>query len=155
MGSLRGLNLLLGMSPFLQTVWDEGSLLAIPLYLGGHIACVTFLSTYEEGRPDSPGFKAVLVLDVGLVLWATFRGPQVLPALATGLPLAAAMSFRGVQVLLEPRRNLTFEVVKAGVVGILLLDATFLLGHGHAGWAAAVLALFLPRILLAGTFRGT
>ncbi|MBI3272426.1 MAG: UbiA family prenyltransferase [Planctomycetes bacterium] len=156
MGSLRTLNLLLGMSPFLREVWRDGALLPLPALLGLHVACITFASTYEEGRPQAAGFRMAVLLDVVVLLFATFgAGPEVVPALATGLPLAAAVALRGVQAVREMRRNLAFEVVKVGVVGILLLDATFLLAHGRPAWAAAVMALFVPRALLGRVFRGT
>lgn len=155
MGALRALNLLLGMSPFIPRVWADGSLLVLPLLLGAHVACVTYASTFEEGNPRARGFRAAVALDVALVLLATFWGPRWLAPLATGLPLAGALALRGVEAVRERQKNLTAEVVKAGVVGIVLLDATFLLSHGATGWAAAVVALLLPRVVLAFVFEGT
>ncbi|MBI5366094.1 MAG: hypothetical protein HZA54_03580 [Planctomycetes bacterium] len=155
MGGLRALNLALGMSPYAQAAWHAGGLLELPLWLGAHVALVTWISTYEESSPHAPGFRAALLLDLALVVGAALRGPDRLPAAAAALPLFLLLGAAGLRAGLEPRRNLTFLVVKAGVVGIPLLDATFLLAHGHAAWAALVAALLLPRFALARILPGT
>ncbi len=142
MGSCRGANLLLGISASPEMLNEWWGMALIPLI---YIAAITLISQGEVHGGNITALRlAVLMygLVVSAILYLSFLNPysfwMILPFL--GLlsylifpPLLAAM-----QDLQAPK---VFKAVKAGVLALIVLDAS--LSVSFAGWPYGILVLLL------------
>ena len=163
MGLVRGGNFLLGVffvapvaapfGPTLLLISDYGrmTMLAIVPVLYG--TALTFISTLEEGDVRrrvvfvGASFMGVAALLPGL-LHVYVRGAfwGFLPAGA----LIAWISFRASRAI--DRRGVML-LVRDGVAGFILLDATWLSAAGRLVPAAAITALLIPAALSVAWFK--
>ncbi|SMB99557.1 UbiA prenyltransferase [Hymenobacter roseosalivarius DSM 11622] len=156
MGACRGGNLLLGLSAVPAAVSQLWYLALIPVV---YIAAITAISRGEVHGGDKRillGSVGLYGLVIGAILVLT-RLPQV--RLWPAVPFLALFSYLIFPPLLKAIGSLqplhVRRAVKAGVMALILLDAT--VAAGFAGWAygLGVLALFPLSRWLAGHFAVT
>jgi 4-hydroxybenzoate polyprenyltransferase len=157
MGLCRGVNFQLGLSAtpfFLANLSDPGlwrTIYAPALALCLYVAGVTAFSAQEESgrRPRALALGWCGVAS-GLALGG-LSAPQCW-AWAAFAPLAAALAYCSVRLLRLGTPQAARQLVRSGVLGICILDAGLVLGHGGlAAWryALALALAILPAILLA------
>ena len=143
MGACRGGNLLLGLSAVPTAVGELWYLALLPVV---YIAAITAISRGEVHGGDkrlllgSLGLYGLVVGSVALLLGRSpLNGWYALPFLALFCTLIFPPLLRAIASLnpLDVRR-----AVKAGVMALILLDATVAAGFAGWGWGLAVVALF-------------
>jgi 4-hydroxybenzoate polyprenyltransferase len=163
MGLVRAFNFVLGVScaPFVPFMTGTGNAVAV---LGCafasfvYVTSLTLVSTLEEGMKGrrtlwlgvlGMGLGAALpsclaILVPGRAPWDTVLGAVVAAFLIGWVAFRAsrAAERRGLMIL-----------VRDGVEGIALLDASMLIAAGSTGAGAAVAALVLPAILCVAWFK--
>ncbi len=159
MGLVRAANLTLGClavsPPWLGAVvvppWDRAGY-AHALLLGGYVFFLTMLSTLEEKKVDRGVFLFCTVAMAGAPALSLVlaRSPA---AIASACVLGALLLVHALASLRSLDRAAVMRNVRWGVLAIIALDATFVMGK--AGWreGLAVLALALPALLLLPLFR--
>ncbi|MEQ8753285.1 MAG: UbiA-like protein EboC [Coleofasciculus sp. G1-WW12-02] len=142
MGLCRGGNLLLGVSVLPAMVEERWYLALIPIV---YIAAITAISQGEvQGGKKITGFVALLL--IGVVI-SGILGLGLLPnyEIIAALPFAALLSFRVLPPFLkaarEPMPEQIRTAVKAGVLSLIVLDAT--IAAGFAGLPFGLLVLLL------------
>lgn len=155
MGLCRGLNLLLGISIIpgaVETHWVFGF---IPII---YIAAITVVSRGEVHGGGKPAlyfaaFLYSLVLITLLII--SINNQQVIPAVFFILGFATMILPPLVKAIQKPVGPLIGKAVKSGVIGLILMDATWAAAFGLPYHALAI-ALLLPlSILLARLFAVT
>ncbi len=163
MGLVRGGNFLLGVffvappiGPFGPTqllLSDYGRLTTLAIVPVLYGTALTFISTLEEGELR----RRVVILGAFLMGVAGLL-PAALYALIRGIPwgfvpagaLIAWISYRAARAT---DRKGVMLLVRDGVAGFILLDATWLAAAGRLLPAAAVAALLLPAALSVAWFK--
>ena len=148
MGICRGGNLLLGISILPALIEQRWVLALIPI---AYIAAITAISQGEvHGGKSSTGIVALLLMGVvisSVLALGLLPDYQILAA----LPFAALLTGRVlppfVQAARQPSPELIQGAVKAGVLSLIVLDATVAAGFG--GWPYGLLVLSLLPISLA------
>lgn len=142
MGACRGGNLLLGVSAIPQALSDRWYLALIPII---YIAAITAISQGEVyGGKKITGILAIAL--IGLVI-ASIVGLGLLPqyTLLVTLPFltlfAALVLPPFVKAAVTPSPELIQTAVKAGVLSLIVLDAT--IAAGFANWIYGLLLLAL------------
>ena len=156
MGACRGGNLLLGISAVPAIVGERWFLALIPI---AYIAAITAISRGEvNGGKASTGVAALLL--VGAVIGAMLtlgllQDYQVLAALPFIALFAGRVLPPFVKAVSEPSPEQIRGAVKAGVLSLIVLDAT--VAAGFAGWPYGLLVLSLLPIsmVLAQVFAVT
>ncbi len=157
MGLIRALNFLLGAVAVEGIPGLKG--LATLALLGGtsfvYVTALTFVSTLEEGEFRKPrlyaGAGAMAVAAVVPTLWGSLSEGfwATGPSWVVALVLAGAVLWRAYMAL---DRSGVMLLVRDGVAGIILLDATYLLSR--RSWEGfGVLALLLPAVFFVAWFR--
>ncbi len=148
MGLCRGGNLLLGVSAVPAMVGERWYLGLIPVV---YIAAVTAISQGEiQGGKSSTGLVALLL--IGTVI-SSVLALGLLPDyhVLAALPFAALLAGRVlppfVQAAREPTPDPIRMAVKAGVLSLIVLDAT--VASGFASWFYGLLVLILLPISMA------
>lgn len=171
MGSCRFLSFLLGASPCLIAFADGGPLfpkylLAIALGFGVYVMGLTSMAKYEAvGGPSANLNTGLLLTIIGAVILAfapqtaprnlgwRFVPDSVFPILI-GL-ITFPIVLRGLRLLQDPSPAMIQNTIRAGVLTIIPLAASFaLLGAGRF-WGLAVFLLVVPAILTAIRMRVT
>lgn len=152
MGCCRGGNLLLGISIVPAMAADRWFLVLIPIL---YIAAITTVSRGEvQGCDRTPGKIALSLMStviIGLVALAILSGYSILSVLPLVFLLAIRVFPAFVQATLDPSPETIRNAVKAGVLSLIVLDAS--LGAGFAGWVYGLLVLaLLPLSTLLGRF---
>ena len=142
MGACRGGNLLLGVSAVPEAVGDRWYLALIPII---YIAAITAISQGEVyGGRKTTGIVAIAL--IGLVI-GDIVGLGLLPeyTLLVTLPFltlfAALVLPPFVKAAITPSPELIQTAVKAGVLSLIVLDAT--IAAGFANWIYGLLLLAL------------
>lgn len=165
MGACRMLNVLLGMSAA-TAAWQTPHWLVaagIGIYVGG----VTWFARTEATRSSrlrlAPA-TAVMLLGIAL-LFVAFPGPAGGPApLPTEPPenwallmliLAALIGWRCFRAVLDPSAPRVQATVKLCILWLVVLDAAVCYAVGAPAWAAMILLLLLPAMLLGRWIRLT
>ncbi len=155
MGLCRGLNLLLGMSAAGTAVFDFAYIGVAPIV---YIAAITMISRGEVHGGSSITMKAALLfylLVMGSIFFTGYYHDQIwLPvvfiaafALMTIPPLLRAMR--------EPIGRNIGKAVRAGVIGLILMNASWAAAFG-ALYSSLIILLLLPiSIVLARLFAVT
>jgi 4-hydroxybenzoate polyprenyltransferase len=169
MGSCRFLSFLLGASPAL--VADGGPmfptfLIAIALGFGVYVAGITTIARDEAIGGHSPRLNTgMLLLIIGTLILAF--APQTAPGnfawrfsprgtfpVLIGL-IAFPVIMRGLRLFRSPTPKQIQNMIRAGVLTIIPLAASFaLLGAGRF-WGLAIFALVVPAILVSLRMRVT
>lgn len=117
--------------------------------LAGYVFVLTLWSTREDDPKGNRGLLAVLGVGMLAVPLAgagvQVRWPAALPSLWIFPWIVRAM--------LRPERARLMQVVRWGVLGIILLDASFLAVRARWIEAGAVAALIVPALVLLPVFR--
>lgn len=153
MGICRGGNLLLGVSVIPAMVTERWFLALIPIV---YIAAVTVISRGEvHGGKASTGVVALLL--VGTVIGGLL-GLGLLPdyQVIAALPFVALFSWRVLLPFIKAVREPTPEqirmAVKAGVLSLIVLDATVAAGFASLPYGLLVLSLLPISMVLAQMF---
>jgi 4-hydroxybenzoate polyprenyltransferase len=156
MGACRGGNLLLGMSAVVSSLENYWYLALIPIV---YIANITVISRGEVHG----GSRAILRLAVALyvLVFLSIGALTLLPhfSILTALPFGLLFAYLIFPPLLRALKTLQPKeirlAVKAGVLSLIIMDAT--LAAGFAGWlyGLAVLLLFPISRFLAKRFAVT
>lgn len=155
MGLCRGLNLLLGISIIpgaVETHWLFGF---IPII---YIAAITVVSRGEVHGGGKPAlyFAAFLYASVlTTLLVISISNQQLIPAVFFISGFAIMILPPLAKAIQKPIGPLIGKAVKSGVIGLILMDATWAAAFGLSYYALAI-ALLLPlSILLARLFAVT
>lgn len=142
MGACRGGNLLLGVSTVPAMVGERWFLAFIPI---AYIAAITAISRGEvHGGKQSTGVLALLLIGAvmsGILALGLLRDYQVLAALPFIVLFAARVLPPFVKAVQEPSPDQIRGAVKAGVLSLIVLDAT--VAAGFASWPYGLLVLSL------------
>lgn len=158
MGLCRSLNVVLAMSPWLESgvsFW----LASIPLGNGVYIAGVTLFSRRETTQ-SPPGrltlaatsMAAGLAIHAAGFLAAPAISPLAWPALAA---FASALGIPVARAIREPGPATVQRAVKTAILGLVALDAVLALAHAGPLAGFAVLGLLAPAVLLGRWFPPT
>lgn len=156
MGACRGGNLLLGISAVPIMVGEQCFLALIPI---AYIAAITAISRGEvHGGKATTGILALLL--VGAVIGAMLalgllQNYQVLAALPFVGLFAARVLPPFVQAVREPSSEKIRGAVKAGVLSLIVLDATVAAGFAGLPYGLLVLSLLPISMVLAQFFAVT
>ncbi len=156
MGLCRGGNLLLGVSAIPAMVSNLWFLALIPIF---YIAAVTAISRGEvHGGKSSTGKLALLLLAIAL---SGVIALGLLPNyfIFAVLPFLALLVWRVVPPFVaatyNPSADIIRSAVKAGVLSLIILDASLAAGFAGAFYGLLVLALSFVSIALAKVFAVT
>ena len=148
MGVCRGGNLLLGISAVPAMVGEHWFLAVIPIV---YIAAITALSRGEvHGAKASTGVIALLLIGIvigGLLGLGLLKDYEILAALPFVALFAGRVLLPFVKAVSEPTPDQIRTAVKAGVLSLIVLDAT--LAAGFASWPYGLLVLSLLPISMA------
>jgi 4-hydroxybenzoate polyprenyltransferase len=156
MGACRGLNLLLGVSAVPAMPGQRWYLALIPV---AYIAAITAVSAGEvHGGKRGAGLLALgLIGGVFLALLALAATPEF--HLLALLPFLTLLAIRVLppfwRAYLEPQPGLIRAAVKAGVLSLIVLDATIAAGYAGPFYGLLVLALLFVAAGMARLFAVT
>ena len=156
MGACRGGNLLLGISAVPIMVEEQWFLALIPI---AYIAAITAISRGEvHGGKATTSILALLL--VGVVIGAILalgllQNYQVLAACPFGGLFAARVLPPFVKAVREPSPEQIRGAVKAGVLSLIVLDATVAAGFAGLPYGLLVLTLLPISMVLAQIFAVT
>lgn len=147
MGVCRGGNLLLGVSAVPAMVGERWFLALIPI---AYIAAITAISRGEvHGGKRSIGVVALLLVGAvmgGMLALGLLKDYELLAALPFIALFAGRVLPPFVKAVREPSPDQIRVAVKAGVLSLIVLDAT--VAAGFAGWPYGLLVLSLLPISL-------
>jgi len=158
MGLIRASNFLLGLVYTPTTLeFDKG----LALFAGVsfiYVMCLTLVSTLEEGPPRrglfviAAGGMLAAAMGAGAIGWLivwTFYAPGV----AVSIVLVGWLVVRIVDAWRVLVRKRIMNLVRDGVMAIILLDASVVLWSGRALEGAVVGGLLLPAVVFLHAFR--
>jgi 4-hydroxybenzoate polyprenyltransferase len=155
MGLCRGLNLLLGISvlpPALTLIWP---IFLIPVV---YIGAITMISRGEvHGGKKSTLYGAVILylLVIACILFVAIRNNTVLPVLFF-LLLFGYFIFPPLQkAIREPKGALIGKAVKAGVIALIVMNASWAAAFGSFYFAFVIILLLPVSLLFARLFAVT
>lgn len=156
MGVCRGGNLLLGISVVPAMVGEYWFLALIPIV---YIAAVTAISRGEvHGTQGNTRIIALLLIGIviaGLVGLGLLKDYEVLAALPFLALFAGRVLLPLIKAVREPTPNQIRIAVKAGVLSLIVLDATVAAGFSSLFYGLLVLSLLALSIALAQIFAVT
>lgn len=142
MGACRSGNLLLGVSAVPASIDGIWFIALIPLV---YIAAITMISRGEVHGGDkrvmngAVALYSLVVFSLIALAWLPqYNGYYIVPILVLFLYLVFPPVFKAIR---EPQPQNVMKAVKAGVLSLIVLDAT--LAAGFAGWAYGVVILAL------------
>ena len=155
MGICRGLNLLLGMSLVPDVMYQYGYLALVPIV---YIAAITMISRGEVhgGKSQTMRFAAILysVVIVSILLTSLAQGNSVY-ALGFLIILALLIYPPLLRALRDPVGKNIGKAVKAGVLALIVMNASWAATFGALYLAVAIVLLLPLSILLAKLFAVT
>ena len=167
MGLIRAFNVLLGVT-CAGFLWGKRTGAAPPgLVLAGasflYVTALTAVSTFEDraeagmGRTAGLGAGLLLMILAALVPaagWPVWKGiPVRVEAVVAGALLAGWIGVRAGRILVGQSPAAIRLLVRDGVAGIIVLDASMVLACGHTGPGLAVAALLIPAVLAVWGFK--
>ncbi len=156
MGVCRGGNLLLGVSAVPAMVGENWFLALLSII---YIAAVTAISQGEvRGGKGSTGIIALLLIGIviaGLLGLALLNDYELLAALPFIALFAIAVLLPFVKAVREPTPTQIRTAVKAGVLSLIVLDATVAAGFASLPYGLLVLSLLPISMALAQLFAVT
>ncbi len=142
MGICRGLNLLFGLTASTQNISNVWMLVLIPTL---YITTITMISREEVHGGTTKTIQRTIIL-YGIVILASLS-LSILPSFTVIVSLPFLLLFTIViyKPLLQAKKNTTpaqiKKVVRAGIISLIILDAS--LSAGFAGWGYGLLVLAL------------
>lgn len=156
MGACRGGNLLLGISAVPAMIGEHWFLAVIPVI---YIAAVTTISRGEvHGAKGITGIIALLLIGLviaGLLGLGLLQDYQVLAALPFVALFAGRVLLPFIKAVREPKPEQIRIAVKAGVLSLIVLDATVAAGFASLPYGLLVLSLLPISMALAQIFAVT
>ena len=156
MGACRGGNLLLGISAVPAMIGEHWFLAVIPII---YIAAVTTISRGEvHGAKNITGTIALLLIGLviaGLLSLGLLQDYQVLAALPFVALFAGRVLLPFIKAVREPKPEQIRIAVKAGVLSLIVLDATVAAGFATLPYGLLVLSLLPISMALAQIFAVT
>lgn len=155
MGICRGLNLLLGMSLVPETMFQYGHLAAVPII---YIAAITMISRGEVhgGKSKTILFAALLYLIViASILYVSIIHEHLAYAAFFLLILATLIYPPLLRALREPIGKNIGNAVRAGVLALIVMNASWAATFGALYLVLAIVLLLPVSILLARLFAVT
>ena len=155
MGLCRGLNLLLGMSIFPEALSQYWAMAVVPIV---YIAAITMISRGEvHGGKKTTLFAAVIFYFVVIAfILTTAVGNGSLLSTIGFLVIFIALIFPPLQkALREPNGPLIGRAVKAGVIGLIAMNASWAAAFGAFYFALLILLLLPLSLWLAKLFAVT
>lgn len=156
MGACRGGNLLLGISAVPAMIGEHWFLAVIPII---YIAAVTTISRGEvHGAKNITGTIALLLIGLviaGLLGLGLLQDYQVLAALPFVALFAVRVLLPFIKAVREPKPEQIRIAVKAGVLSLIVLDATVAAGFASLPYGLLVLSLLPISMALAQIFAVT
>ena len=156
MGACRGGNLLLGISAVPAMIGEHWFLAVIPII---YIAAVTTISRGEvHGAKNITGIIALLLIGLviaGLLGLGLLQDYQVLAALPFVALFAVRVLLPFIKAVREPKPEQIRIAVKAGVLSLIVLDATVAAGFATLPYGLLVLSLLPISMALAQIFAVT
>lgn len=156
MGICRGGNLLLGVSVIPAMVEERWYLAIIPIV---YIAAITLLSQSEvQVTHNSDRIIATLLIVAviaGLLGLGYLKNYQLLAALPFVVLFAARVLLPFIKAIGEPTPQQIKVAVKAGVLSLIVLDATLAAGFANLPYGCLVLGLLPISMVLAQIFAVT
>ncbi|WP_017317597.1 UbiA-like protein EboC [Mastigocladopsis repens] len=156
MGVCRGGNLLLGVSAISPMVSNYWFLALIPIV---YIAAITTLSRGEvHGGHGSTGITALLLIGIvlaGLLGLGLLKSYHLFLALPFVVLLAARVLLPFLKALGEPTPEKIRIAVRAGVLSLIVLDATIAAGFASLPYGLLVLSLLPISMALSQIFAVT
>ena len=156
MGLCRGGNLLLGVSATSAMVTERWFLALIPIF---YIAAVTAISRGEvHGGKSSTGKLALLLLAIalgGVLALGLLPSYSIFAALPFLALLTAQVFPPFIAATKEPSADMIRKAVKAGVLSLIILDASMAAGFAGGFYGLLVLGLLFVSITLAKVFAVT
>jgi 4-hydroxybenzoate polyprenyltransferase len=156
MGICRGGNLLLGISIMPEMVGQYWFLALIPIV---YIAAITLLSRGEVsgGKSSTAVLAVVLIFTVisGLCGLGFLNNYQILTALPFIIVLAVRVLQPFIQAVRSPSPEYIRIAVKAGILSLIVLDATISAGFAGLTYGVLVFTLLPISMLLAQMFAVT
>lgn len=155
MGLCRGFNLLLGMSIAIGTIPHIGWTAIIPVI---YIGAITLISRGEVHGSDRSSlgtafvFYGVVTGAIGAVALCKGRLLQALPFLVLFLVMVLPPLIRAFRSPTGPRIG---KAVKAGVLALILLNASWVAAAAGLSWALATALLLPVSIWIARSFQVT
>jgi 4-hydroxybenzoate polyprenyltransferase len=143
MGLCRGLNLLLGVSIYLPSLNYSWYLAFVPII---YIASITMISRGEVhgGRRKTLYFAMALYLVVtSLILYFSWERKTLLLTLLFLVPFCWMIMKPLAEAIREPAGKNIGKAVKAGIIGLILMDASWASAFG-AWYLAVIILLLLP-----------
>ncbi len=156
MGSCRGSNLLLGISAVPAMVGEYWFLALIPIV---YIAAVTAISRGEvQAAKANTGIIALLLIGIviaGLLALGLLKNYQFLAALPFMALFAGRVLLPFAKAVREPNPEQIRMAVKAGVLSLIVLNATVAAGFASLPYGLLVLSLLPISLALAQIFAVT
>lgn len=156
MGICRGGNLLLGVSAVPEMIGERWFLALIPI---AYIAAITAISRGEvHGGKTSTGVVALLLIGVvigGMFALSWLKDYQIIVALPFVILFAGRVLPPFLKAVREPTSEQIRVAVKAGVLSLIVLDATVAAGFASWPYGLLVLSLLPISIKLAQMFAVT
>lgn len=156
MGACRGGNLLLGISAVPAMIGEHWFLAVIPVI---YIAAITAISRGEvHGAKGITGIIALLLISfviAGLLSLGLLQDYQVLAALPFVALFAGRVLLPFIKAVREPKPEQIRIAVKAGVLSLIVLDATVTAGFASLPYGLLVLSLLPISMALAQIFAVT
>jgi 4-hydroxybenzoate polyprenyltransferase len=155
MGLCRGLNLLLGMSIFPEILAQYWIISSVPVV---YIAAITMISRGEvHGGKKTTLWAAVVFyfLVIGFIITAAIHNSNLVYTLLFLLIFAALIFPPLQQALREPKGALIGKAVKAGVIGLIAMNASWAAAFGAFYFALLILLLLPLSLWLAKLFAVT
>lgn len=156
MGACRGGNLLLGISAVPAMIGEHWFLAVIPII---YIAAITTISRGEvHGAKNITGIIALLLIGLviaGLLGLGLLQDYQVLAALPFVALFAVRVLLPFIKAVREPKPEQIRIAVKAGVLSLIVLDATVAAGFASLPYGLLVLSLLPISMALAQIFAVT
>jgi 4-hydroxybenzoate polyprenyltransferase len=155
MGLCRGLNLLLGMSIFPEALSQYWAIAVVPIM---YIAAITMISRGEvHGGKRTTLFAAIIFyfIVIASILVTTIGNGSLLYTIGF-LLIFVALIFPPLQkALKEPKGPLIGRAVKAGVIGLIAMNASWAAAFGAFYFALLILLLLPLSLWLAKLFAVT
>lgn len=155
MGLCRGLNLLLGMSVLPLALQQYWYLAVVPVI---YIAAITMISRGEVHGGSSKSLLAAAILYmivIGSVLLFSIFRQTIIPTIFFVLLLIAMTGIPLQRAIRQPVGRMIGQAVKAGVIGLIVMNAAWAAASGSLYVALCILALLPVSILLAKLFAVT
>jgi 4-hydroxybenzoate polyprenyltransferase len=155
MGVCRGLNLLLGVSIIPSALQTWYFIAAVPIMYIFSITMISQGEVHGGGRKKLYLASLLYIIVAGIILYVSFIKKEIVWTLLFILPFAWMIFKPLARAIKEPVGKNIGRAVKAGVIGLILMDAAWAASF-HSFYAAVFIAALLPlSIWLAKRFAVT